>query len=73
MVFTEESKERSEGTLLQYIVPTLRAIASDVSKRPNSLLTYVEHGGRKKFDELRHSTCFDNHLGVVACARGNVC
>jgi hypothetical protein len=50
----------------------MRGITGDVAKRPNSLLTDVIVGRRKKAAENRDRTLLDNYTSVLGRAGGDV-
>ena len=45
VVFAQEAQQWPQSTLLEDIVPTLRAVARNVTQRPNSLLADIHHRG----------------------------
>ena len=73
MVFAKARQQRTKSTLLQYVVPALRAVASDVTQSPNRLLPDVVDLRRQQLNELWDSASADNSLGVVSSTRRNIC
>lgn len=43
MIFTKESKERPECSLLKYIVSAMRTVTSNITKGPNCLFPDIEN------------------------------
>ena len=72
VVFAQKSEQGPESTLLENIVPALRAVASDVAEGPHCLLTNIENGRREQLDEFGDSLGVDNDLGVLSSARCDV-
>lgn len=73
MVFAKEAQQWPESTLLEDIVSALRTITRNITQCPYSLLADIQHGGGKKFDELRHGIGLDHYLSVFLGARCDVC
>jgi hypothetical protein len=58
--------------LAQNIISALRAVASNVTERPNGLLTDVGLGTVEELNKNGHGTGLDHHLGLRRGARGDV-
>jgi hypothetical protein len=71
-MFTQEGQERSQGALLQDVIPALRTITSNIAKSPDSLFANIEHGGRKEVDEFGNSLGSDDDLSVLSSARCDI-
>jgi hypothetical protein len=72
MVFAQQGQQRPQCTLLENVVPTLRAITSDVTQSPYGLLADIKYGRREEIDKLRDSVCLDHNLSVFSSSGGNV-
>ena len=72
VVFAEEGQQGTEGTLLEDVVPALRAVTSDVTQSPDGLFPDIEDWRREELNELWNSLGTDNDLSVLRGARGNV-
>lgn len=72
MILAQKRQQGPEGTLLEYVISALGAIAGDIAQRPNCLLTDIEDGRREKVDELGDSVGVDDNLGVLLGAGSDV-
>lgn len=72
MVLAQEGEQRWKGALLEDEISALWRITSNVSQRPNSLLTDVEDGRGEELDKERDGARVDDDLGVVRGSRGDV-
>lgn len=64
--------KRSQSALLQNVITTFGRISSDVSQCPDCLLAHVQDGGAEQLDEDGYGARFDDDLGVLRGARGDV-
>lgn len=72
VVFAEKGQQGTESTLLENVVPALRAVTSDVAQSPDSLFPDIEDWGREQLDKFGDSLGADNDLSVLSGARGDV-
>ena len=61
----QESKQWPQCTSSQDKVSAMRAVTSDVSQRPNSLLANIRLMTAEKFDEDRYSSGVDDNLSLL--------
>ena len=72
VVLAQEVQQRPQSALLEDVVAALRAITSNVTQGPHSLLPYIGNGRREQFDELRDGLCVDDDLGMFCRTRSDV-
>lgn len=69
---SEKLEERREGPRLKHKVPAHGAVASNVTERPNGLLSYIRLMTAQKLDEDGDGARIDDNLGLSSGSRGDV-
>ena len=72
VVLAKEVQQGTQSSLLQDVIAALRAVSSNVTERPDSLLAHVGDGGREELDKLWNGLRVDDNLGVLGRSGGDV-
>lgn len=62
-----------KGSTLEYIIPGLRAVTSDISDTPDDLLDYLYMLWLQKVDEVPENISLQEAIHMIGRARRDIC